>query len=434
MRARLVSLVAPLLLAACYDGSSVDSPDGQSLDPNAVEQVTEPDVKTPQPPASVDEATKFAVSNNAFGFDLYKRIKDQPGNLAMSPTSLSVALAMTWGGAKGATADEMKKVLHFEGTPADVMTQSGKMVSLLENNEALKVTFANRLFGENSYKFEEPFLAATKNAYGAALEPLDFLKGSEAARARINGWVEGKTEKRIKDLIPEGGVDGETRLVLVNALYFLADWQTPFDKLYTRDASFSVSSKDSKLVPMMRSEETFGYAEVDNAKLLELPYKGGEMSMLLALPNEVEGLAALEAQLDAKKVGEWTKAMQKKTVAVALPKFEINPSSSLSLGRALQAMGMPLAFTRGADFTGMANPSDADERLYISRVFHKAFVKVDEKGTEAAAASAVVMSREGAAAEPITKFEADHPFVFMIRDNRTGLVLFMGRVADPSVK
>jgi serine protease inhibitor len=434
MRARLVSLVAPLLLAACYDGSSVDSPDAQSVDSSLVTQPSVPDVKSPQPPATVDEASKFATSNNAFGFDLYKRIKSQPGNLAMSPTSLSVALAMTWGGAKGATADEMKKVLRFEGTPADVMTQSGKMVSLLEKNDDLKVTFANRLFGEQTYKLEEPFLTATKNAYGAALDPVDFASQSEAARLRINGWVEGKTEKRIKDLIPEGGVDGDTRLALVNALYFLADWQTPFDKQKTRDATFQLSSKDNKLVPMMNSEHAFNYAEVDNAKLLELPYKGGQMSMLLALPNDVDGLAALEDQLASDKLGEWTRAMQRKLVGVSLPKFEINPARSLSLGDSLKAMGMPLAFTGAADFTGMANPPSASERLYISRVFHKAFVKVDEKGTEAAAASAVVMSRESMAAVPNTRFDADHPFVFMIRDNRTGLVLFMGRVADPSVK
>ncbi|MBL8741706.1 MAG: serpin family protein, partial [Myxococcales bacterium] len=163
-------------------------------------------------------------------------------------------------------------------------------------------------------------------------------------------------------------------------------------------------------------------------------YKGGQMSMLLALPNEVDGLAALENQLSAGKLGEWTKKMEQKTVAVALPKFEINPSGSLSLGDALKAMGMPLAFTKKADFTGMANPPDPNDRLFVSRVFHKAFVKVDEKGTEAAAASAVVMSTESAAPEPLARFDADHPFVFMIRDNRTGLVLFMGRVADPSTK
>jgi len=434
MRARLASMVAPLLLTACYDSSSVDSPDTQSLDPSVVDQPVEPQVKSQEPPANLDEASKFALSNNAFGFDLYKQVSSEQGNLAMSPTSLLVALAMTWGGAKGATADQMKKVLHFSGTPADVMNQSGKMVSLLEGNDALKVTFANRLFGEQSYKFEAPYLAATKNAYGASLEPLDFLKNFEAARGRINGWVDGRTEKRITNLIPEGGVDDATRLVLVNAVYFLADWQTPFDKMYTRDASFSISSKDSKVVPMMHSEHGFGYAEIDGAKLLELPYKGGQMSMLLALPNQVDGLAGLESQLSADKLGDWTKGLQKKTVAVALPKFEINPQKSLSLGSALTAMGMPLAFSRAADFTAMANPENADDRLHISKVFHKAFVKVDEKGTEAAAASAVVMTTEGAAAEPMARFDADHPFLFMIRDNQTGLVLFMGRVADPSVK
>jgi len=453
MRARLASLLAPLLMVACSD-MTAPAPDSSPSGSGAIAPpvpvsssvgltATEPSAKPneaptkPAPPlADAEEAKRFAKANNAFGIDIYKQLRETPGNLAVSPTSLSIALAMAWGGAKGETAAEMKKALHFEGSPAAVMADAGKMITLLESpGRPLKLSIANRLFGEKTYSFEKAYLDSTEKAFGAALEPVDFKTNAEKARTTINGWVEQKTEKRIVDLVPGGALDPMTRLVLVNAVYFLADWQKPFDKSATREVDFLVQSTDKKKVPTMHQQGSFNFVEKDGVKLLELPYKGGEMSMLVALPNANDGLAALETRLTPERLSDWTKSLSQQSLSVALPKFEVNPAKATSLGGALEKLGMKQAFDRKkADFTLMANPVDKTEQLVISRVFHKAFVRVDEKGTEAAAASAVVMSTKGAAAPPTLEFKADHPFIYFIRDNKTGLVLFMGRVADPSVK
>ena len=455
MRTRSLSFLAPLLMFACSDvtppapdsppsasARTVPYPGASASSPTASSAVTTPTASVkPDAPAPTSEeiaaAKRFATSNNAFGFDVYNEIRNTPGNLAMSPTSLSVALAMTWVGAKGDTWTEMRKVLHFESSPADVMRDATLSTQLLENpSRGLKISFANRLFGEKTYTFEKSYLDSTDKTFGAGLEAVDFLKDAEKSRETINAWVEKKTEKRITDLIPSGSLNQDTRLVLVNAIYFLADWQHPFDKARTQPDDFIVSSSNKVRAQMMHHEASYNFAEVDGAKLLELPYQGGEMSMLVALPNEADGIAKLEKVLSADKLAEWSKAMKSERVKVSLPKFEVNPSKATKLDDALKKLGMKLAFDRkGADFTGMAKPPSPGEQLVVSHVFHKAFVKVDEKGTEAAAASAVSMSAKGAAPPAAAKeLKVDHPFVYLIRDNKTGLVLFMGRVADPTVR
>jgi len=385
-----------------------------------------------------DDMTGLAGSSNAFGFDLYRRLRANPGNLVVSPASVSTALAMAWGGAQGETAAQMKQVLHFDGPPAAAMQASGKITTALtDRSRPIVFRIANRLFGEKAYRFEPAFLEATRAAYGAALEPVDFRGAPEGARALINGWVEGQTEKRIRDLVPPGGVNAQTRLAIVNAIYFLGDWQEPFKKEATRPEPFFTSAAEKKDVPTMHHREHFRFVEKDGFKALELPYKGGSLSMLLVLPDRVDGLSALEHSLTAPGLDAVVKTLTSTRVVVALPKFEVNPPGSLSLGAVLQTMGMAAAFDRQqADFTGIANPSDPDDRLFISKVFHKAFVKVDEKGTEAAAATAVIMLRDGSAPpkEKPAEFRADHPFLFFIRDNASGMLLFMGRVADPSRK
>jgi serpin B len=393
---------------------------------------------TPAPEAPMDESTRFARSSNAFGFDLYRRLKATPGNQVVSPASITTALAMTWGGARGETAAQMKQVLHFDGAPGPVMQAAGALSrSLVDPTRPVVFRIANRLFGEKTYRFEEGFLQATRTAFGATLEPTDFRKATEAARAAINQWVETETLKRIRDLIPAGGVTAETRLVLVNALYFLGDWLEPFTKEGTSSAPFHVSAKDERSVPTMHRSGTLRLARGNGLMALELPYKGGQMSMLVVLPDATDGLPALEASLDAAGLESIVRSLAPTLVAVSLPKFEVDPARSLSLGDLLVALGMRAAFDpQKADFTGIANPPNPADRLVISRVFHKAFVKVDEKGTEAAAATAVVMMRAGSALhrdEPVV-FRADHPFLFFIRDHATGLVIFMGRVADPSEK
>jgi serpin B len=385
--------------------------------------------------SAAPDARRFAASANAFGMDLYGRLKAMPGNLAVSPASVATALAMAWGGSRGETAEQMKRVLRFTDSPDAVMRTSGRLSSSLQDPKRPVVfRIANRLFGEKTYRFEPAYLEATRAAYGAALEAVDFRKAPQQARALINGWVEAQTEKRIRDLVPANGVTSGTRLVLVNALYFLGDWLVPFERAATAPRPFHVSASVKKDVPTMHRTDTLRLAQGRGRKALELPYKGGDLSMLILLPDAVDGLAALEASLTADDLEAIVRSLKPERVAVALPKFVVDPPASLSLGDALRGMGMPLAFdSRRADFTGIAAPPDPGQGLVIGDVFHKAFVKVDEKGTEAAAATAVSMeTRALAPSRPPVEFKADHPFLFLIRDHPSGLVLFMGRVVDPT--
>jgi serpin B len=292
---------------------------------------------------------------------------------------------------------------------------------------------ANRLFAEKSYALEAPYVARM-SALGAPTEPVDFRRAPGAARVHINSWVAQQTADRIKDLLPAGAINDQTRLALVNAIYLLADWAEPFRKEATRPRPFHAPGKAPREVPTMGQVAHFKYGEAPGVQLLEMPYVGGDIAMTFVLPTEREGLGAIEGRLDAAQLAAWVGAMKGERVSVALPKFTVDPSQPLKLSDELTRLGMPLAFDTGrADFTGIAAPPDPADRLVISEVFHKAFVKVDEKGTEAAAATAVVMMRAGSAAmQPPKQFVADHPFLFFIRDTRSGLVLFMGRVVDPA--
>jgi serpin B len=249
--------------------------------------------------------------------------------------------------------------------------------------------------------------------------------------------VAKETENRIKDLIPVGGVDQDTRLVLTNAIYFLGEWATPFAKEGTAPAPFFTSKSDSKPVPTMHRTGQLAFAADAGVKVLDMPYKGGTMAMTVVLPDAVDGLDAVEGRLTPALLDGWIHALAPTNVAVSLPKVEIDPAASISLADTLASMGMPLAFDRSrADFTGIANPPNPADRLSISRVFHKAFVKVDEKGTEAAAATAVVGVKGHAMVvpPPALEFKADHPFLFFLRDVSTNMILFMGRVSDPASK
>ena len=380
---------------------------------------------------------KIARSSNAFGFDLYQRLRQKPGNLVMSPSSITTALTMAWGGAQGETAAQMRKVLHLEGTPDEVMATSGQLArSLQDPARPIVFRIANQLFGEKDYKLIPAFVEKTRAAFGAPIELLDFKTKPEQARGHINQWVEGKTEHRITNLIPPGGLEADTRLVLVNAIYFLGDWDTPFKHESTFPAPFHLTASEKKDVPTMNRMGGFRIAQKDGVTALEIPYKGGEMSMMLLVPDEIEGLAAVEGALDARKLEALVGAMTVETVWLSLPKFEVKPEESLSLGEPLTALGMTLAFDRKkADFTGIANPPNPDDRLVIAKVYHKGFVKVDEKGTEAAAATSVGIAVGGAMASPQApprRLKADRPFLFLIRDKASGLVLFLGRVSDPS--
>jgi serpin B len=367
------------------------------------------------------------VSNNALGLDVFREVhaKDK-GNLVASPASVSIALTMTYGGARAKTADEMKKVLHAKGDPAAEVRSAGQLALDLTEQKDVKLTIANRLFGDQRAKFEPKFVEQSLAAFGAPLQPTDFQK-TEEARSLINGWVEDRTEKLIKNLVPEGGLPTNTKLVLVNAIYFLGDWARPFEKESTGDAPFKVDFTSEKSVPTMRQTASFATTERDGVVAVELPYKGKRFAMTILMPKDAAGLDSLAKKLDPKTFDGFVKDLKPEQLALSLPKFKLDPSSPIALGTTLRKLGMPSAFSEAdANFSGMGEGA-----LSIYEVFHKGFLRVDEKGTEAAAATAVVVKGESAP-ENGRPLAIDRPFLFALRDTKTGALLFLGRVTDPS--
>jgi serpin B len=386
------------------------------------QRVTSPVVNQPDLSALVE-------GNNAFAFDLYHTLKDED-NLFYSPYSISVALAMTYAGARGTTAQQMANTLHFT-LPQDRLhpAMNGLDTELSQRGQGAKgkdekgfrLNIVNAIWGQKGYKFLTEFLDALALNYGAGLRTLDFMTAPEPSRITINNWVSDQTEGKIKDLIPQGAIDTLTRLVLTNAIYFNAAWQYPFQKDATKDGSFHLLDEHDITVPMMSKTESFRYTEGNGYQAVELPYDGRELSMLILLPQPGQFSAFA---LDAKLASNIIQALSPKQIALTMPKFEF--TSGFSVKEALAAMGMVDAFTGSADFSGMTGKRD----LYISDVIHKAFVSVDEEGTEAAAATAVIMRLTSAPASPIA-VTIDRPFIFLIRDNQTGAVLFIGRVLNP---
>lgn len=381
-----------------------------------------------QPVEVTDDVRAAARSGNAFAFDLYGRLKGEEGNLFFSPASISTALAMTSAGARGETEKQMASVLHFDLPPRQLHAAYGTLGDVLNaSNKNYKLSTANRLWSAKNYPFRREYLALTRDSYGAELAQLDFAR-TEEARRTINGWVEQKTHDRIKDLIPAGVLDRDTRLVLTNAIYFKGNWADEFQKEATKDEPFRLAAGGKIRAALMRQTDEFRYGEAEGLQLLELFYAGGDLSMLVLLPREV-GLEPLERKLTAENVERWSSELGSREVELYLPRFKT--TSEFRLGETLEAMGMSLAFTDAADFSGMSS----SEALKISEVLHKAFVEVNEQGTEAAAATGVVLAPTSAAPrepEPPAVFRADRPFVFLIRDQRTGAILFLGRVADPT--
>jgi serpin B len=415
---------------------SHDTPATSASSPRPAPSV-EDSVAPPAASVSVGERAGLARSGNAFAFDLYAKLRAQRGNLAFSPFSITTALTMAWAGAHGTTAAQMARVLHVEGQDARVLDLEGaQLAAYATPGTRVTLRVANRLFAEKNYAFEPAYMARLAKAFGAPMETLDFKQASEPARVHINDWVAGVTHDRIKDLIPPMGVNDQTRLALVNAVYFLGDWELPFANDATSPAPFFTAKGVKKDVPTMRQTATTRFAATDGVKVLELNYEASRLAMTFVLPDAVDGLDPLEARLSPAALDRWIAASTYTKVSVALPRLEIAPAEALSLGTALTALGMPDAFDRQkADFTGIANPPSPDDRLVIDRVFHKAFVKVDEKGTEAAAATAVLMATAGAAPDmsPPKEFTADHPFLFFLRDTESKAILFMGRVSDPAL-
>lgn len=375
-------------------------------------------------PVSQEGARALATSSNAFAFDAYRILARSAGNLAFSPTSIGFALGMTMGGARGRTAESMARVLHVDSATAHEGFSSLRR-TLIDTGGHYELHIANRLFGAEQERFEEPFLALTRGLYAAPLEKVDFQSAAEPARLRINEWVLEETREKIRDLLPSGSVDASTRLVLVNAVYFKGSWLAAFDPASTHDAAFQVGGTTPAMVPTMSRRMRTSYFENDLLQAVDLGYVGEAMSMLVLLPKDGAGFQAFEAGLDPASLEGIVAGLSEREVTVRLPRFKVDPAQSTPLRPLLSELGMSEAFGSGADFRGIV----ASGGIWIDDVYHKAFVEVNEEGTEAAAATAVVMTRSAAVQQ--TVFDANHPFVFMIRDRRTGAVLFMGRLADP---
>jgi serpin B len=421
-----------LPLAACKDAKQ--APPTATTTTPAPESTTDAqpavmphEVKTDMPPPA--EIASLVKANNTFALELWSHAG--PGNTAISPLSISTALAMVWAGAKGATADELKKAMHMEGDTDLLVSQWARISYALQaTSRPLKLKLANRLYGDAKYQFDTVYFTITRKAFSAPLEIIDFRADAEAARGKINTWVAEQTEQRIRDLLPPGSLGADSRLVIVNAIYFLADWAHQFDSQQTSDAEFFVNGKQAKRVPTMHMQSSLQHAKAEGAALLELPYKGGSAAMYIVLPDKRDGLADLERGLAAKLKTLQSKLADER-VMVSLPRFVIDSPQPLRLAKPLQALGIKQAFDRTkADLTGIAALADQEDRLFLGEVMHKAFVKVDEQGTEAAAATAIAVPAGGPPPRA-TPFTADHPFLFLIVDRESGLILFIGRVVDP---
>jgi serpin B len=375
--------------------------------------------------------SEIVQGNNRFALDLHARLASQPGNLFVSPASLSIALAMTYSGARGETAAEMAKVLHFPATNANVHAALAAFHKDLRDAgtaSGCRLSLANRLWGQKGSEFLPEFLAITRESYGAELGQVDFAQETEKAREQINTWVLEQTEGKIKDLIPPRVLTNLTRLVLTNAIYFKGNWSKPFSRSATHDDLFHVTSDKTTQVPLMSRQDDLRYWAGEGVKVLEIPYGKGDLTAVVLLPDEIDGLPALEANTTVENLGRWLAGLRDRKVQVFLPRFRL--SSQFSLRDLLTAMGMKRAFSPDeADFSGMST----HEQLYLSAVIHKAFVDVNEEGTEAAAATGVAVAVRAAMvlSQPAV-FRADHPFLFLIRDRNSGSILFLGRVVNPN--
>jgi serpin B len=408
---------------------------GPVWNPTAPKPTPTVPVQTPSGPPTTSTAADVAAvvsGNNQFAYDLYGALSGMnSGNTVFSPYSISTALAMTYAGAAGQTATEMAQTLHFTLPQDQLHPAMGQLINQInsQGGKNYQLSVANHLWGQSGFTFLPGFLNTTSSDYQAPLSQLDFIHNFEPARQTINTWTANQTNQKIQDLLPYGSVTSYTRLVLTNAVYFKGDWQSAFDKNSTTQETFLLSSGSLESVPMMHKQGTFKYGAFQNFSMLDMPYKGGDISMLAILPSQSSSLASVEKSLNVQTLNQDEGQLSNTVVKVGLPKS--NMTGQFGLKSTLASMGMPSAFGKGADFSGM----DGTRDLSISDVIHKAYVNIDETGTEAAGATAVVVGITATAAPviPLTPaiFDADHPFDFLIRDNKSGSILFMGRVSDP---
>ncbi|MGI5938825.1 MULTISPECIES: serpin family protein [Methanoculleus] len=426
-------LLAGLIVIGCIAAGCIDAPQTTTTQPTPL--AGENESMNNQTAASA--AGSISAGNNRFAVDLYRHLASDPGsadkNIFFSPYSISSALAITYEGARGTTADEIESALHLPENETLRRTGfAGLDATLNAGDENYTLRTANALWAEETYPFLPEYVDTAARWYGANVTNLDFIKNADASRETINRWVEEKTENKIRDLLPAGSIDSMTRLVITNAIYFKGTWVRQFDPAETTEEEFQVAPGETVRVPMMRQTDEdaiFGYAETESLQVLRMPYahgNGTELSMLVLLPKD-DNLTAAEEALDAETLGKIRESLIEQRVRVVFPKFTLE--TTYSLPPALAAMGMPTAFTDAANFSGM----DGTEELFISEVVHKAFVDVNEEGTEAAAATGVVVNLASAPMEDRTPvFRADHPFVFLIVEEDSGAILFAGRIVNPA--
>jgi len=386
----------------------------------------------PAPKADMDAVV---AAQRQFALELYARLAGEKGNVCFSPGSIHTALTMTYAGAAGRTAVEVAKTLHLDDTRLDPSKLHEAMAGLLQewlspeeidDQPAYELSMANGIWLLQGLKIENPFRQLLEKNYRGQLSQVDFSQ-SEPARKAINDWAAGQTKGRIRELLPPGSINSLSRMVLADAIYFKAAWEEKFNKRSTGNRKFRLAADKGLDAPMMYQESHLAYAETKDVQAVELAYRGDELAMVILLPRKVEGLGELEKALSPQKLGELLKELKEELVQVTLPRFTI--TSALNLSVTLSQLGMPDAFTDKADFSKITSA----EKLFLSGVYHQAFVTVDEDGTEAAGATAVAAAAEDVPAGPKRPFIflADHPFIFLIRHNPTDSILFMGRLAEP---
>jgi serpin B len=431
MNKKLIAILVIVLLLVVASVQLAQPAAGEVLKSDK-ERITSPDVST-------SEQALLVEGNSAFAFELYQALKGKEGNLFYSPYSISLALAMTYAGASGETAQQMADTLQFMLEQDRLHPAFNWLDAELarrgegaqgKDGEGFRLNIVNAIWGQKDYEFLPAFLDVLAENYGAGLRILDFITEAEKSRVTINDWVSDQTEGRIKDLIPEGAIDALTRLVLTNAIYFNAAWEYPFDEKVTANGPFYLLDGGQVIVPMMKQTESFDYTKGEGYQAVELLYDrgklsdAGELSMVILLPAS-GNFEAFEGELQAQQVDAIIDDLQNTQVTLTMPQFEFE--SEFSLKDTLAEMGMPIAFSGAADFSGMTG----NRELAISDVVHKAFVAVDEAGTEAAAATAVIVGLT-AVPEPPVEVTIDRPFIFLIRDIETGSILFVGRVLNPA--
>ena len=387
-----------------------------------------------QPPKADDTGStpegiqEVVNANNKVAFELYQQLSGEEGNIFFSPYSISSALAITYEGARGKTAEEIKNVFHFPDYDTLRPNFAAIYNEINKGHGDYMLRTGNALWVQKDFPLLENYTTTVERYYGAKAANLDFANEPEKSRQTINSFIEKQTEGKIKDLIPPGFIDPSTRLVITNAVYFKGTWKFEFDPKETQKMDFHVNSNKTIKVQMMHmkpKEKMFNYAETEDVQILELPYKGDDISMLIILPK-LGKLSEVEKNLTLEKLEEWKSKMKRTELSdIYLPKFEFE--TKYFLKDTLARMGMPTAFSPSADFSGMTGRRD----LFISHVIHQAYVKVDEKGAEAAAATGVILRKSIPAPEII--FKADHPFIFIIQQKSTGNILFIGRIVEPKI-